>query len=51
MEIIKKPRGRPRILTDQQRKQNKTKYQLNKEWYCDLCKTNINYTLAGNIVI
>ena len=20
---------------------------LNKEWYCDICKTGHNYTLAG----
>ena len=40
-------RGRPRILTDKQRKQNKTRYMLNKEWYCRTCNNNKNYTLAG----
>ena len=47
MEIIQKPRGRPRVLTDQQRKQNKTKYQLNKIWICPICSPKKNYTLAG----
>ena len=46
-EIIKKPRGRPRILTDEQRKQNKTRYMLNTAWYCQYCYPIINYTLAG----
>ena len=44
---IKRGRGRPRILTDEERKNNKTKYMLNREWYCDVCKTERNYTLAG----
>ena len=45
-EIIKK-RGRPRILSDEQRKGNKTNYQLNKEWFCPICYPIRNYTLAG----
>ena len=40
-------KGRPRILTDEERKINKTKYMLEKEWYCEICITGINYTLAG----
>jgi len=44
---VKRGRGRPRIFTDEQRKNNKTQYMLNKEWYCDICKTGRNYTLAG----
>ena len=28
-------------------KNHKTTYMLNKEWYCDICKTGRNYTLAG----
>ena len=44
---VKKGRGRPRKLTDEERKNNKTKYMLNKEWYCDICKTGRNCTLAG----
>ena len=44
---IKRGRGRPRILTDEERKNNKTKCMLGKEWYCDICNTGINYTLAG----
>ena len=43
-QIIK--RGRPRVLTDEEKK-NKTAYMLNKEWYCEICKTGRNYTLAG----
>ena len=44
---IKRGRGRPRILTDAERKNNKTKCMLEKEWYCEICNTGINYTLAG----
>ena len=44
---VKRGRGRPRILTDEERKNNKTKYMLEREWYCDICKTGRNYTLAG----
>ena len=40
-------RGRPRVLTDEERKKNKSKYMLNKEWYCRTCNNNKNYTLAG----
>ena len=46
-KIMKKPRGRPRILTNEQRKQNKTRYQLNKEWFCPTCYPIKNYTMAG----
>ena len=44
---IKKGRGRPRILTDEERRKNKTKCMLRKEWFCNICNTGINYTLAG----
>ena len=44
---VKRGRGRPRVLTDAERKNNKTRYMLNKEWFCDICKTDRNYTLAG----
>lgn len=47
MEVGKKTRGRPRVLTDKQRKQNKTRYQLNKEWICPICNPKKNYTMAG----
>ena len=37
--------------TDEERKdaiqRSKTKYMLNKEWYCDVCKNGHNYSLAG----
>ena len=49
---LKRGRGRPKIyFTEEDRKEalkkSKTKYMLNKEWYCDVCKNGINYTLAG----
>ena len=43
MEIIKNPKGRPRVL----RKQSKTRYQLNKEWICPICSPRKNYSIAG----
>ena len=43
MEIIKKPRGRPRVLTDEQRKQRKTRYQLTTEWICPICWQTLSY--------
>ena len=46
-EVIKRGRGRPKILTDEQRKNNKSNYMLNKEWYCEFCNTGRNYKLAG----
>ena len=45
MEI--KARGRPRVLTDEERKRNKTIYQLTKEWICPICIPSKNYTIAG----
>ena len=49
---VERGRGRPKIyFTEEDRKESikksKTKYMLNKEWYCDVCKNGINYTLAG----
>ena len=44
---IKRGRGRPKVFTNEEIKQHKTEYMLNKEWYCNVCKTGINYTLAG----
>ena len=44
---VKKGRGRPRVLTDEERRKNKTRYMLNKEWYCGICETGRTYTLAG----
>ena len=46
-QIIKRGRGRPRMLTDEERLKNKTTYMLNTPWYCEICKTGRNYTLAG----
>lgn len=44
---IKRGRGRPRVFTDEERKNHKTTYMLNKDWFCDVCKNDKNYTLAG----
>ena len=44
---VKRGRGRPRVLSDEERKKHKTTYMLNKEWYCNICKTGRNYTMAG----
>ena len=49
---IKRGRGRPKkYQAEEERreamKNTKTKYMLNKEWCCDVCKTGRNYTLAG----
>ena len=46
-QTVKRGRGRPKVFTDEERKNHKTTYMLNKEWYCDICKTGRNYTLAG----
>ena len=43
----KRARGRPRYYTDEERIQRKTDYMLHKPWYCDICNTGRNYTLAG----
>ena len=47
MEVVKKTKGRPRVLTDEERKRNKTIYQLTKEWICPICIPSKNYTIAG----
>ena len=48
---FKKKAGRPRVLSDIDRKEairrSKSKYMLNKEWFCPICNTGRNYTLAG----
>ena len=44
---VKRGRGRPRVFTNEEIKNHKSAYMLNKEWYCDICKTGRNYTLAG----
>ena len=44
---IQKGRGRPKVFTTEEWKNHKTLYALNKKWYCDICKTGRNYTLAG----
>ena len=49
---VKRGQGRPpKYSTEEERKdalrRQKSKYMLDKEWYCDICKTGRNYTLAG----
>ena len=47
MEVKKKPRGRPKVFTKEELRRRKTLCTLNKKWYCEICQTGINYTLAG----
>ena len=45
---VKRGRGRPKkYSTEEERIKNKTTYMLNRPWYCEICKTGRNYTLAG----
>ena len=49
---IKRGPGRPKKYSTEEDKkeavkQQKSKYMLKKEWYCDVCKNGLNYTLAG----
>ena len=44
---VKRGRGKPRILSDEERTERKARYMLNKAWYCEICKTGRNYKLAG----
>ena len=44
---IKRGRGRPKIYTDEEIKRHINDYMLNKDWYCDICNTGINYKLVG----
>ena len=44
---IKRGRGRPKIFTDEEVKKHRNDYMLNKDWYCDVCNTGINYKMAG----
>ena len=43
----KNKRGRPKVFSNEEIRNHRTKYMVNKEWYCDICKTGRNYTLAG----
>ena len=45
-EIQKRKRGRPSIPIEI-KKQNKTKWMMNSEWYCDICNNGINYKYTG----
>ena len=40
-------RGRPKVFTEDEQRKKKTKLMLKKEWCCDVCNNNHNYTLAG----
>ena len=44
---VKRGRGRPRLFTDEERKNHKTAYMLGRPWYCNVCKNKKKYTLAG----
>ena len=41
-EIVKPKRGRPRVLSDRERVERKTKYMLTKMYYCVCCKREYN---------
>ena len=45
MENQKKRRGRPRVLTDDERRERRTNYMLNKDWFCETSK--LHFSLAG----
>ena len=49
--VLIKQRGRPKVFSDKEKKdairRSKSKYMLNKAWYCDICNTGKDYTLAG----
>ena len=34
-------------FTKEEIKNHRTAYMLGKDWFCDICKTGINYKLAG----
>ena len=42
----KRKRGRPSIPMEL-KKQNRTNWMLNSEWYCDICDNGINYRYTG----
>ena len=44
---VKKKLGRPKVFTKKEQRRKKTKLMLEKEWYCDICNNQKNYTLAG----
>ena len=51
-ENVKRGPGRPKKYSTEEDKKEalkkqKSKYMLKKEWYCDVCKNGLNYTLAG----
>ena len=37
-------RGRPKIFTPEQLREHRTRYMLNKDWFCDVCSRR--YVLA-----
>ena len=49
--IVKRYPGKQRVLSDEERiehiRASKTKYMVNKSWFCDVCKNNKDYKLAG----
>ena len=45
MENQEKLRGRPKIYNQDQLREHRTRYMLNKDWYCEICHRR--YSLAG----
>ena len=37
---MNKPKGRPRVYTDEERRKRKNDYMLHKPWFCEICNTN-----------
>ena len=51
VEKVKGKPGRKKIFTEEEQKEKlkryKSCYMLNTEWFCDICNTGRDYTLAG----
>ena len=43
----KRPVGRPRFYTEEERRRNKNDYMVHKQWFCNICNNNKDYKLAG----
>ena len=41
-DILKKEK-----LSEEEKRKRKSKYNINKEWYCNICANEINYKMAG----
>ena len=49
-QVKRKRGGQIKYHTEEERKaaiRSQTKYMLNKEWYCDICRNDFNYWMSG----